>query len=169
MQSQEEKSFIKFLDKYRPQIYRICYGFSNTQSDADDLYQESVMRIWKALEQHRGEAELSTWAYRITVNTCIYYQKKNKKELNFKDAIKNQVKNPSTTTNENLESQRKIKELRSAIQLLNKIDKSVILLVLEECSYNEIAEILGISLSNVGVKINRIKNRLRKTILNKEK
>lgn len=169
MQSQKEKSFIKFLDKYRPQIYRICYGFSNTQIDTDDLFQESVMRIWKALDQHRGEAELSTWAYRITVNTCIYYQKKNKKELNFKDAMEHQLNDVSPTGDDNLESQKKVTELRSAIQVLNKIDKSIILLVLEECSYNEIAEILGISLSNVGVKINRIKKRLRKIILNKEK
>jgi len=165
LKEKREKKFVEFLDQFKPQIYRICWGFVDDDLSVDDLFQESMLRVWNAIDKHSGEAKLSTWAYRITVNTCIYWKKKTKRaKLNLD--ISEYADLEATTTIENDERNRSnILKLRSAIQKLNGVDRSIILLVLEECSYKEISEITGMTTSNVGVKINRIKARL-KTIIN---
>lgn len=164
----KEKRFLELLEKYRPQIYRICYGFTDTDMGVDDLVQESMIKIWNAIDQFRGDSSLSTFAYRITVNTCIYWNKKSKKARLIDKEWKQQSINLHGIADNNEVKNERIQQLRTAIQQLNKVDRSIVLLLLEECSYKEISEITGLSLSNVGVKISRIKTRL-KSIMEKTK
>lgn len=165
--SGKQKNFLDLLDQYKPQIYRICYGFANQEASVDDLFQESMMRIWASMDKHRNDSKLSTWAYRITMNTCIYWQKKNKRKIVFTKELNQTPRSNTSIVNEHKSKSENIVLLKNAIDQLNKIDRSIILLVLEECSYKEISEITGMTVSNVGAKINRIKNRL-KIIMQKE-
>lgn len=166
--SEKEENFLSLLASHKNQIYRVCWGFCNNKDELNDLYQESMFRIWKALGKFKGHSQISTWAYRITVNTCIYWKKEKQRKLHtIIDEKHMQI--IDQPIEENDQQKERILQLRTAIQKLNKIDRSIILLVLEGCRYKDIAEILGISTSNVGVKINRIKSQLRKEIENKNK
>jgi len=161
--SEKEKRFLSLLESHKNQIYRVCWGFCDSKDELNDVYQESMFRIWNALEKFKGQSQLSTWAYRITVNTCIYWKKEKQRKLHaIIDEKHMQI--IDRPMEENDQQRDRILQLRRAIQKLNKIDRSIILLVLEGCQYKDIAEILGISTSNVGVKINRIKSQLRKEI-----
>jgi len=163
-QSEKEKLFLSLLDQHKKQVYRVCWGFTNNPNDVNELFQESMIRIWKGLDGFKGLSATSTWVYRIAVNTCIFWQKKKKSVQLFSD-IENEFSLPTVQPVEDLiiEGERILK-LRAAIQQLSKIDRTLILLLLEDCAYKEIAEITGLSPSNVGVKINRIKKQLKTLI-----
>jgi len=157
--SDKEKIFKEALKKHKSQIHRVCWGFTNSAEDVKDLYQDVVINIWKGLEGFRNQSSLSTWLHRITINTCLLWKKKKKSVLSFQSNMTDlQVENEyEFKINENPQ----LKALKKAIDKLKPVDKSLILLVLEELSYKEIAEITGLSISNIGVKINRIKTRIK--------
>jgi len=164
--AEKEKQFLQMLDAYKNQIYRVCWGFTTNASEVEDIFQEVILNIWKGMDGFRGDAMPSTWIYRIAVNTCILWQKK---ALKMEPLEGNQL-TQSVIENEafQFEPSPKILQLRAAIQQLKKIDRSLILLVLEGFAYKEIAEISGLSVSNVGARINRIKAKMREQINNKK-
>lgn len=154
-----EQLFLKILDQHKKQVYRVCWGFTNNVHDVEDLFQEVVLNLWKGIPKFRKESAYSTWIYRITINTCLLWQKKSKKIKELKSQIK-----PLTIASEKIEqtdTKSDILILKNAIQQLEKVDRSIILLVMEGFSYKEIADITGFKTSHVGVKINRIKSKLK--------
>jgi RNA polymerase sigma factor (sigma-70 family) len=155
-----DKGFIDILNEHRNLIYKVCNLYCNDPEDRKDLFQEIVFQIWKSLGSFRNEAALSTWMYRIALNTAITHFKKEKR------AVK-----PISVTGIDLPDlddsgagEEELQQLARAIEHLDKVDKSIILLYLEEKSYDEISEITGLSKSNVGVRINRIKIKLSQTL-----
>lgn len=134
--------------------------YTSSREDQEDLFQDICFQICKSLNSYRSEAKISTWLYRIAINTAISQVRKNKK----KTAEEIFYENIHQAHDQKEESEGQVKMLFRAIARLNNIDKALILLWLEEKSYEEIAEILGISRSNVSVKLVRIKNRLSETI-----
>lgn len=162
MTSEKEEKFIQILDAYKKQIYRVCWGFTSDPHDVEDLFQETILNIWKGIDSFRADASHSTWIYRIAINTCILWQKKTKKQKDLKSTVTPQriVENDAFQS----EPSPQILKLRVAIQGLKKLDRSLILLVLEGFSYKEIAEILGLTVTNVGARINRIKTKIKETI-----
>ena len=142
-------------------IIKLCRAYTNSQEDFEDYYQEVCLQIWRSKDNFREESQWSTWVYRISLNVCLTLLKKNKRKGQqfTSDA------NPVDLIEENHAfSDENLNELYSAIRQLSEIDRGVILLYLEEKSYHEIAEIMGTNTNNIGVRIKRIKERLKKIL-----
>ena len=128
--------------------------YANETETPDDLFQEVVINLWKSFPDFRGESKIQTWMYRISLNTCITFLRKSGKRLKTQALTDEQLE---YTESGDMSS---IKELYSLINKLNAFEKAIILLYLEDRSYDEIAQIVGITKSNVGVRISRIKEKL---------
>jgi RNA polymerase sigma-70 factor (ECF subfamily) len=141
-------------------IIKICRAYSNSQEDFEDYYQEVCLQIWKSKDNFKGQSEWSTWIYRISLNVCLTLLKKNKKtQHTSSDYIPDVVIEDSRAfTDESLN------HLYSAIKQLSELDRGVIMLYLEEKSYQEIADIIGTNANNIGVRITRIKEKLKKIL-----
>jgi RNA polymerase sigma-70 factor, ECF subfamily len=163
-QAGHEAAFTQLLDEQKARLMRICTAYSTTRSDRDDLFQEIAMQIWRALPGFRGEAAITTWLYRIAVNTGLRFAQNQRKYTALSGEIQRSGGlswlEESYTDDEYSVQHERINQLRCCIAELPEAERSVIVLYLEECSYKEIAEITGLSESNVGVKINRCKHKL---------
>ncbi len=156
-----ETLFKEIVTLHKNKIYRICYAYLYEKDLVDDLYQEVLINVWNGLKRFKGNAQLSTWLYRVTLNTTITFNKKNKiHQQVFQSKIpENIVEDIDTSTPE---QEYRINKLMQCVQLLKEEERIIISLVLEELSYKEIANILGLEVTNVGVRINRIKKKLLK-------
>ncbi len=164
--SEKEKLFTGVFKENKDIIFRLCYTSLNNKDEVDDLFQEVMLNVWRSIESFRQEAKMSTWIYRITVNTALLYNKrfktKSNRFMNTEPLVideNHQSDDPFQNNNEE-----ELKILHKAILQLKKQDRIIIGLFLEDMSYEEIAEIVGISVNYVGVKINRIKSVLAKTM-----
>lgn len=153
-----EREFLAVIREYERVIYKVCYLYTTPNAPLNDLYQEVVINIWKAFAKFRGECKISTWIYRIALNTCISFMRK---EKNIPEIV-GLTQDVHSMTDEDDELQAMLKELYHLINQLGQLDKSIILLYLEEKSYEEIAEITGLTQTNVATKLSRIKDKLRK-------
>ena len=159
MNSKNDKSFIEVFKENKDIIFRLCYTSLNNKDDVDDLFQEVMTNAWKGFDSFRNEAKISTWLYRITVNTALLYNKRfNRKSKRFPNVepIELDENHPSEDPFQNTNEE--LKNLNNAISKLNKQDRIIIGLYLEDISYEQISEIVGINTNYVGVKINRIKS-----------
>ena len=156
-----EQEFLAVIREYSRVVYKVCYLYTTPNATLNDLYQEVILNLWKAFPKFRGECKISTWIYRISLNTCISFLPK---EKNTPEIVT--LTQGADRTEEQDETQIMLKQLYRMISRLGEVDKSIILLYLEEKSYDEISDITGLSLTNVATKINRIKDKLRK--MNKE-
>jgi len=156
----KNKAFKKLLNENRQVIFKICRAYSNNDQEFEDYYQEVALQIWKSYDRFRNEAKISTWIYRISLNVCLS-QIRNKKNRISAYSLKPDLDLSNEVQQVNREQ---IEKLYVAIRKLKKVDRAIILLYLEEVKYKEMAEILGISISNIGVKINRIKKELKENL-----
>lgn len=152
----KETLFNQIVSEYQEKIYRICYGYLYDKEYAQDCFQEILINIWKSLDKFRNESALSTYLYRIAVNTTISFNKKQKSKWKRTEEINTNTFEP---TGKEEESEQLLK-LRKAISELENEQKILITMVLEGISNKEIAEIVGMTPNNVGVKIHRIKQAL---------
>ena len=141
-------------------LLKMCRAYTDTQEDFEDAYQEVCLQIWKSRERFRGDAEWTTWIYRISLNVCLTLLKQRKADDERRDSTDaaNAAVQPEVLTDE------PVQRLYAAIRQLSEVDRGVILLHLEEKSHQEIADITGTNANNVGVRIHRIKERLRRLI-----
>lgn len=138
-------------------ISKICRIYADDREEFNDYFQEVTFQLWKSYQNFKGNSALSTWVYRVTLNVCLLQVKKKKRN---RIVLTDQL--PTSWYEESSdEKEETIRQLYASIRKLKKDDRAVILLFLEDKSYQEIAEILGITVSNVGVKLNRIKQRLK--------
>lgn len=152
----EEKEFIDLINAHRKIIYKVCLLYANDKEDLTDLYQETILNLWKSFTLFEKKSSFSTWAYCIVLNTCITYLRKNKKKsdnLPITEVIDELV-------DDDLRSEQ-IKELYGLIKRLNKLERMYIMLWLDEKSYDEIAEIVGTNRNQVATRIHRIKIKLK--------
>jgi len=152
-----EKIFIDTVNKHRGIIYKICNLYCDDQEDRKDLFQEIILQLWKGFPSFRGESSHSTWMYRVALNTAISNFKKEKKRPRPNSLSDHHFQIPDTPSFAQSED---LQALNTAISKLNEVDKAIIILYLDENSYDEIADIIGITRTNVGVRINRIKTKL---------
>lgn len=146
---------------YAAIIIKICRAYTDTQEDFEDYYQEVCLQIWKSKDNFKLQSEWSTWIYRLTLNVCLTFLKKKKKlpqRLNSDHLPAELIEDSHVFADESLD------HLYSAIKELSEVDRGVILLYLEEKSYQEIADIMGTNPNNIGVRIKRIKERLKKLL-----
>ena len=148
-----ETEFLNLLGEYNRIIYKVTSFYADENSTLDDLYQDVVLNLWKAFPNFRKESQLSTWIYRIALNTCVSFFRKNSRQpacIEIMPDIKAYV-----------EENEAVAELYACINRLGKLERALILLYLEDRPYKEIAEIMGITTTNVSTKINRIKEKLK--------
>lgn len=154
-----EDLFQSTFKENKDRIFRICHSYAKEKADAEDLFQEVLLNVWKALPSFKGNSNIDTWVYRITLNTCfknLSFEKKKKQHfiringIDFKDTSRDLSK----------EKQEEFDKLTSCINQLKLGDKSIVLLYLEELPYREIAQVIGISENHVAVKMKRIKTKL---------
>jgi RNA polymerase sigma-70 factor (ECF subfamily) len=158
-----KKEFLEILSNYQGIIYKVSLVYFKSKTDREDNFQEIVYQLWKSYPKLQNKNSIGSWIYAVSINTSISRIKKEKRieyqenvpELPDKSDIIDEI-----TKNESLQL------LVNAIYNLDEIDKSIMLLYLEEKSYDDIAEIIGISKSNVGVRINRAKKILKQTLKN---
>lgn len=153
--------YTTFILPYANIIVKICRAYTNTQEDFEDYYQEACLQVWRSHEKFQEKSAWSTWVYRVTLNVCMTMVKKrnNTGKLFSTDLLPEEFFDEDRTFDDD-----DLNLLYVAIRKLSEIDKGVILLYLEEKSYQEIAEITGTSVNNIGVRINRIKTRLKKML-----
>lgn len=153
-----EGQFLTLIRQYERVIYKVCYLYTTKHASLGDLYQEVVLNLWKAYPKFRQECKVSTWIYRIALNTCISFIRK---EKNIPDIVA-LTQEADWMTEEEDGWKEMICQLHRMIDRLGQLDKSIILLYLEEKNYEEIAEITGLTVTNVATKISRIKDKLKK-------
>lgn len=152
-----EQAFTNLIKRQRSTIYTVCYMFSNNQDEVNDLFQEVLIRLWQGWEKFRGESDERTWVYRVALNCCISIErrKKTRKSSQIMDGIN--LFDESDTNNHQTEL------LHSRIMKLQPFDRAIVLLWLEDLSYDDIGAIVGISAKNVGVRLVRIREQLKKS------
>lgn len=158
-EKQKETAFLQLIQKHQGIIHKTCFMYGRNHVDKEDLYQEIVLQLWKSFPSFKGRAAFSTWMYRVALNTAITMTRKPNL---FTDparipVVPYEMDNPGGVSED-------IKTLYKAISHLNKVEKGIILLWLEEKSYEEIAGIFGITVKNVSVKLVRIKAKLAEII-----
>jgi RNA polymerase sigma-70 factor (ECF subfamily) len=149
-----EIEFLQLLSANQGIIGKVCSIYCNQREDYEDLFQEITYHAWRGYKNFRGESKFSTWLYRIALNTAISSFRKKKPAIDLVSVL------PDINLDHPVEKNEQYQQLLWAIKQLNEGERAIIALYLEETSYQEISEIIGISENNVGVKINRIKNKL---------
>lgn len=160
---EKEQLFAGIIDENKDRIYRICCYYLSNQYDREDLYQEILIQIWKSLKNFNNNSKISTWIYRIAVNTSITYIVKKRKTNKVKLFENIECNEPDDTENkmeEKLTLEKNLNKLHACISRLPLVERTVISLYLSDLKSYEVATITGLSESNVRVKIYRIKKQL---------
>lgn len=154
-----EQQFVETINQHQGILHKVCRIYCHNTTEREDLFQEMVLQLWKAFPSFRSEAKITTWMYRIALNTAISGLRKKRINTTELDSILYQVEDKSESSTED-----DLQQLYKAINLLTDIEKSIILLYLEDKPYEEIAEITGITANYVAVKMSRIKEKLKNNI-----
>lgn len=153
-----DQEFLEFLNCHQPVIRRVCRMYADRTEDREDLFQETAYQLWRAYPAFRGESSGRTWVYRVALNIAISaLRRKTKADKHV--LLEAHLEQVPSTGSVGAEA-RQIDILYRAIHRLSRVDRALVLLYLEDLSYKELAGILGLSESNVGVKLNRIKAKL---------
>lgn len=147
---------------FAPIIIKICRAYTNSQEDFEDYYQEVCLQIWRSKANFREQCKWATWVYRISLNVCLTLLKK--KKINGQTFFTSDTLPDVIITENRAFKNEPLNQLYVAIRHLSEVDRALIILYLEEKSYQEIADILGTNVNNIGVRINRIKERLKKIL-----
>ncbi|RZK42103.1 MAG: RNA polymerase sigma factor [Pedobacter sp.] len=154
--NQKDALFKEIFDKNSKKIFHLCYGYTGDKDSANDLLQETFLKVWQNLDKFRNKSLISTWIYRIAVNTCLTYLRSEKRQA--KDELTENI--IESKVEEFSEKNEQVALLYKSISKLEENDRLIITMVLDELPYNEIAEISGISEGNLRVRIHRIKQKL---------
>lgn len=160
-----EKEFLDMVNNHRRILYKICNMYGTDKDDRDDLFQEMILQLWRSFSSFRKQSLVSTWMYRVALNTAISQFRKDKRKPERLSLSVAEFQIPDLSITPEEDENRWL--LQKAIDQLTRIEKAIVLLYLEEKSYAEISDIMGITTSNVGVKLNRIKMKLEKLIKEK--
>jgi RNA polymerase sigma-70 factor (ECF subfamily) len=156
--------FTKVIKKNEGLIFKVAILYTNSLQDREDLSQEIVFQLWKSFDSFNEQSKLSTWMYRVALNTAIYNLKQSKKRI---DTTSIQLETMQFADVFDKTEEERIKLLYEHVQRLNLLEKGIILLYLEGKSHVEIASIIGITTSNVGTKISRIREKIKSQITKK--
>jgi RNA polymerase sigma-70 factor (ECF subfamily) len=157
MSERQEKLFAEIHRDYRGLMAKVAYAFAPDHADRDDLFQEILISLWHALPQFGGQAKLSTYVYRVALNCALNWKRSRRR---YEQKLDNFTHLLDITTVGSPRDQERLEWLYARIHELPPVDRSLILLSLERLSYGEIAAITGLSESNIGVRLHRIKQHL---------
>ncbi|MBR4052261.1 MAG: sigma-70 family RNA polymerase sigma factor [Alistipes sp.] len=159
---QIEQQFTAMVREFRQTIYAVCYFFSKDKEEVNDLFQEVLINLWRGFPSFRGESALKTWIWRVSLNTCSNYERKRRGRV---QTIPLSV--GIDLYNDDDDHTIQIQKLYDRINRLDPFDRAIILLWLENMTYQEIANVVGITLSNVTTRLFRIKEQLKAMSNNK--
>jgi RNA polymerase sigma factor (sigma-70 family) len=163
LQKQEtEKQFEAHIKLNELLIYKVCRIYAYSTADREDLFQEIVIQLWKAYPKFKGESKFSTWLYRVALNTAITGLRKKKHFIESREP----AQLPEQVNEEDRGREEELGQLYKAIDQLNQVEKAIVMLYMEDRTYEEMEEILGINQGNLRVKMNRIKDKLRQLTKN---
>jgi len=155
--TEKEIEFNRIVKANKATIFTVCYLFSKEQDEVNDLFQETLINLWRGFDGFQGKCDVKTWIWRVSLNTCLTYERKKKRRV---DTVPLTMDiNLFTDTDDDT---RQVQMLYRRINKLGPLDKAIVLLWLENLSYDEIGQIIGISTKNVSVKLVRIKEQLKK-------
>ena len=153
------KKFHEILEQHKGIFFKVAKTYCRNENDRQDLLQEIMIQVWKSLHRYNDNYAISTWIYRIALNVAISFYRK--QVSNKKSTIQLFDEDTSIQEEINLEKQEQLNLLEQCISELNDLDKALIILYLEDKSYAEISEIMGLTVSNVGTKLSRIKEKIK--------
>ena len=159
----KKDNFITAINENQGLIFKAASIYTNNNEDKNDLSQEIIYQLWKSFDTFQQKSSLSTWIYRVALNVAIYHLKTSKRKIKI-EPLDKQFLNFHEPNNNN-EIEEKWQLFKQHIDTLNLLDKGIVLLYLENKSHEEIGQIIGISTSNVGTKLSRIKEKLKQQIL----
>jgi RNA polymerase sigma factor (sigma-70 family) len=164
LQRQEaEKEFEKRIREHESLVHKVCRIYAYTDADRQDLFQEIVIQLWKAYPKFRGDAQFSTWLYRVAINTAITGLRARK---NITTSWEPAMLPEHATDEDTASTEEQLQQLYKAIEQLNDVEKAMVMLYMEDRSYREMEEILGISEGALRVKMTRVKEKLRELTKN---
>lgn len=152
-----EYEFEQMVRAHRSTIYTVCYMFSNDQNEVADLFQEVLIGLWKSFPSYEERGDVRSWIYRVSLNVCISIDRKKRRHQTVPLTMDIDPYE-EVETNQN---SRQMDQLRRRIAKLGQFDRAIILLWLENMSYDEIAAVMGITVKNVSVRLFRIKEELK--------
>jgi RNA polymerase sigma factor (sigma-70 family) len=156
-----EQEFLRAIEMHKGILYKVSRMYFDKLEDQQDLFQEIILQLWKSLDSFKGNSEFSSWMYRVALNTAIVFFKKEKRKQDNFTIIKNE---PIDNEDFDSEKDQQLVHFHKAVKQLTKIEKAIIILLIEGYSGKKIAENLGLSEVNVRVKIKRTKNKLQEII-----
>lgn len=159
MAGEQERYFVNLVNEHQGLIHKVCNLYESDRDARNDLFQEIVLQLWKSFHTFRGDAKITTWMYRIALNTAISGLRKQKRGLQTEDLNERHFNLSETSTDDHEEN---LQKLQWSIRQLSEIERAIIMMALDEVSYDEIAETIGITQNNVRVRMNRIREKLRK-------
>lgn len=155
----DQKQFVTVINEHQGIIYKICRMYRDTAEDREDLFQEIVFQLWQGVHTYRGDAKVSTWIYRVALNTAIAVFRKKTPDIDYTPQLPDMLQEE-----ENEEVAFRKERLFAAIKQLNDGEKAIVALYLDDLDHRQIAEITGITENNVAVKLNRIKTKIQKLL-----
>lgn len=163
----KEERFKLLIDENSERIMRICRYYNPNPEDRKDMYQEILVNVWKSLDTFRGDSKISTWVYRIAINTSLSFTGKAFRQMKL--MVDKDVQNMGLLVDDELQLKQQyendLETLQTQLNQLSVIEKAMISLMLEGLSMREIADVIGLTEPNIRVKIHRIKDKLRENII----
>lgn len=157
MKTAEEILFERLVREHKSTIYTVCYMFSHDEDEVNDLFQETLINLWKGLKGFRQESKINTWIYRVALNTCLTHERKKKKRMQRLPLSMNVNLFEDDDANS-----RQVRQLHKRISKLDLVDRAIVMLWLEDLDYEEIGAVMGLSTRNISVRLFRIKEQLKK-------
>ncbi|GAA0891075.1 sigma-70 family RNA polymerase sigma factor [Fulvivirga kasyanovii] len=154
----KEKEFLDQIDQHQNIVHKVCRMYTDNRDDHEDLFQEILLQLWQAYPRFKGDSKLTTWMYRVALYTAISRHKKKQR------IVSEGIDSKAYEYYENNDPYR-YENLRMAIDTLSETDKALVMLYLDEKPYKEIADIMGLTETNVGVRLNRIKKKLKEILV----
>lgn len=158
-----KEQFLNLVSGNQSIIFKVCNMYCNSKEDKEDLFQDIVLQLWRAYPTFKGDSKVTTWMYRIAINNAVTRLRKESRQQRFTTLDGEAFDIPA----EENKADENIALMYQSIKKLTEIERAITMLYMDDCSYKEIAEILGLSESNVGFKLNKIKAKLR-TLVNNE-
>ncbi|MBK8882526.1 MAG: RNA polymerase sigma factor [Bacteroidales bacterium] len=155
----QRQYFQEIIEQNKGILYKVAHAYCQNEDDRQDLIQEMMIQIWKSIHRYNRQFKMSTWLYRISLNVAISFYRKQSTRANKYTALNEQT--TQIPMDDNTDDEWQLNLLEQFIYELKELDKALMILYLEEKGHSEIAEILGMSVSNVGTKIGRIKDKLK--------
>jgi RNA polymerase sigma-70 factor (ECF subfamily) len=157
-----QEQFVHFINENEGILFKVSTLYTNSDADAQDLRQEMIYQLWRSFDSFKGNSKRSTWMYRVALNTAMVYLKKKKRTVTNGIEIDERLLQRADDNHSGEEEQ--IKKLYVTIKKLNDLERGIIMLYLEGKSHEEIAEIIGLTTTNIGTRIGRIKKKLKNLI-----